>query len=71
MNLLFRTYNKIIPLAVVSNKTLKVGDIVEIHKKKYYINCEPNTISPSGKKNKFYYCVKTTENAVVTNKVKN
>ena len=50
MQLLFRTWNHIIPLAIVTNKTLKQGDVVQIKNQNYYINCEPNTISASGKK---------------------
>ena len=30
MQLLFRTWNHIIPLAIVTNKTLKQGDVVQI-----------------------------------------
>lgn len=56
MNLLFRTYS-LFPLALVKNKTLNIGDIVQIGENKYYINCAPNTISPTGKKYKFYYCI--------------
>ena len=48
MNLLFRTYS-LFPLALVKNKTLNIGDIVQIGENKYYINCAPNTISPTGK----------------------
>jgi hypothetical protein len=69
MQLLFRTWNHIIPLAIVTNKTLKIGDVVEIKGQKYYVNCEPKTVSPSGKKIRFYYCVKATKDAEVTNKV--
>lgn len=69
MQLLFRTRNHIIPLAIVTNKTLKIGDVVEIKGQKYYVNCEPKTVSPSGKKIRFYYCVKTTKDTEVTNKV--
>ena len=62
MNLLFRTYS-LFPLALVKNKTLNIGDI------KYYINCAPNTISPTGKKYKFYYCIQATNNCEVTNTI--
>ena len=47
MQLLFRTWNHIIPLTVVTNKTLKIGDVVEVRGQKYYVNCQPKTISPS------------------------
>ncbi len=70
MQLLFRTWNHFIPLAIVINKTLKQGDIVEIRGRKYYINCEPNGISPSGKRHKFYYCVGVSEECNVTNTVR-
>lgn len=69
MQLLFRTWNHIIPLTVVTNKTLKIGDVVEIRGQKYYVNCQPKTISPSGKKIRFYYCIRTTKDAEVTNTV--
>lgn len=69
MQLLFRTWNHIIPLAIVTNKTLKIGDVIEFKGQKYYVNCEPKTTSPSGKKIRFYYCIRTTEDAEVTNKV--
>lgn len=67
MQLLFRTWNHII--AIVTNKTLKIGDVVEIKGQKYYVNCQPKTVSPSGKKIRFYYCVRTIKDAEVTNKV--
>ena len=70
MQLLFRTWNKIIPLAIVTNKTLKQGDVVEIKGNKYYINCEPNTITPRGKRCRFYYCVKASNEWNVTNNVR-
>lgn len=70
MQLLFGTWNHFIPLAIVKNKSLKVGDIIEVRKHKYYVNCEPGMISPSGKKIRFYYCVCTNENAEVTNSLK-
>lgn len=35
----------------------------------YYINCAPNTISPTGKKYKFYYCIQATNNCEVTNTI--
>ena len=69
MQLLFRTWNKIIPLAIVTNKTLKQGDVVEIKGNKYYINCEPNTITPRGKRCRFYYCVKASNEWNITNNV--
>lgn len=69
MQLLFRTWNHIIPLAIVKNKNLKLGDVVEIRKRKYVITCEPNGISPSGKIHKFYYCVKASNEYRVTNTV--
>ena len=69
MQLLFGTWNHIIPLAIVKNRTLKVGDIVEVRGQKYYINCQPKTVSPSGKKIRFYYCVKTIKDAKVTNSI--
>ena len=69
MQLLFRVWNHIIPLSIVSNKKLKVGDIVEVRGQKYYINCQPKTVSPSGKKIRFYYCVKTVNDAEVTNSI--
>nr|DAK65617.1 MAG TPA: hypothetical protein [Caudoviricetes sp.] len=68
MNLLFRTYS-LFPLALVKNKTLNIGDIVQIGENKYYINCAPNTISPTGKKYKFYYCIQATNNCEVTNTI--
>ena len=70
MQLLFRTWNHFIPLSIVTNKTLKIGDIVEVKGQKYYVNCQPNTISPSGKKIRFYYCVRVIETAEITNTVK-
>ena len=69
MQLLYGVWNHIIPIAIVKNKTLKIGDIVEVRGKKYYINCQPKTISPSGKKIRFYYCVKTTEDTKATNDI--
>lgn len=69
MQLLFRTWNHIIPLAIVTNKTLKIGDVVEVRGQKYYVNCQPKTVSPSGEKIRFYYCVRVIEDAEVTNKV--
>lgn len=69
MDLLFTTYNRMIPLAVVRNKTLKMGDIVKIRGRTYYINCQPGTITPTGKRCKFYYCVRT-EGTKITNAVK-
>ena len=69
MQLLFRTWNHIIPLTVITNKTLKIGDVVEVRGQKYYVNCQPKTISPSGKKIRFYYCIRTTKDAEVTNTV--
>ena len=68
MNLLFRTYS-LFPLALVKNKTLNIGDIVQIGENKYYNNCAPNTISPTGKKYKFYYCIQATNNCQVTNTI--
>lgn len=68
MNLLFRTYS-LFPLALVKNKTLNIGDIVQIGENKYCINCAPNTISPTGKKYKFYYCIQATNNCEVTNTI--
>lgn len=70
MQLLFRTCNHIIPLAIVTNKTLKQGDVVQIKNQNYYINCEPNTISASGKKIRFFYCVRATKDWKITNTVK-
>lgn len=69
MQLLFRTWNHIIPLAIVRNKDLMVGDVVEVRGEKYYINCAPGVYTPSKHKCKFYYCVRADENAKVTNKV--
>jgi len=69
MQLLFRTWNKIIPLAIITNKDLKQGDVVEIKGQKYFINLQPKSTTASGKKVRFYYCVKTTKDAEVTNKV--
>lgn len=69
MQLLFRTWNHIIPLAIVKNKNLKLGDVVEIRGRKYVITCEPNGISPSRKRHKFYYCVKASNEYRVTNTV--
>jgi hypothetical protein len=71
MQLLFRTWNHIIPLAIVTNKTLKFSDIVEINKKKYCVTCEPGNFTPSGKKIRFYYCVKSVDEAEITNTVHN
>ena len=70
MQLLFRTWNHIIPLAIVTNRNLKQGDVVEIKDKKYFINLQPGSITVSGKKKHFYYCVKATNNTPVTNSVK-
>lgn len=69
MKLLFRTWNHIIPLAIVTNKNLKQGDVVEIKGQKYFINLQPDSITVSGKKARYYYCVRTTEDAEVTNKI--
>ena len=69
MQLLFGTWNHFIPLAVVTNKTLKYRDIVEIKGNKYYINCEPNTIRPNGKRCRFYYCVRASKETDITNTV--
>jgi hypothetical protein len=71
MQLLFRTWNHIIPLAIVTNKTLKFSDIVEINKKKYCVTCEPGNFTPSGKKIRFYYCVQSVDEAEITNTVHN
>ena len=68
MQLLFRTWNHVIPLAIVTNKKLKIGDVVEVKGQKYYVNCQPKTVSLSGKKIRFYYCVRTTEDANVNYK---
>lgn len=68
MNLLFRTYS-LLPLAIVRNKSLNIGDIIQIRGYKYYINCAPNTISPTGKKCKFYHCVQAIDNCKVTNTI--
>lgn len=70
MQLLFGTWNHIIPLAIVTNKTLKQKDVVEIKGNKYYINCEPNTITPNGKRCKFYYCVRASNEWDVTNTIR-
>ena len=69
MQLLFRTWNHIIPLAIVTNKTLKQRDVVEIRGDKYYINCEPNTIRPNGKRCRFYYCVRASNEMSITNSI--
>ena len=66
MNLLFRT-NSLFPLAIVRNKSLNIGDIIQIRGHKYYINCAPDTISPTGKKYRFYYCVQAVDNCKITN----
>lgn len=71
MQLLFRTWNHIIPLAVVTNKTLKFSDIVEINKKKYCVTCEPGNFTPGGKRIRFYYCVKAANESETTNTVHN
>lgn len=70
MQLLFRTWNHIIPLAIVSNKTLRQGDVVKIKNQNYYINCKPNTISASGKRIRFFYCIRATNDWKITNTVK-
>ena len=67
MQLLFRTWNHFIPLVIVTNKTLKRGDIVKVRGEKYYVNCEPGTITPSGKRCKFYYCTGAHSTSTVTN----
>lgn len=70
MQLLYRTWNHIIPIAIVTNKTLTQGDIVEIKGDKYYINCEPNTITPRGKRCRFYYCIKASKEQDITNTIR-
>lgn len=70
MQLLFSTWNHFIPLAIVTNKTLKQGDIVEIKGNKYYINCDPNTIRPNGKRCRFYYCIGAINGWEITNTVR-
>ena len=69
MQLLFRTWNHFIPLAIVKNKTLKQGDVVEIKGDKYYINCDPYSIRPNGKKCRFYYCIRALRESTVTNTI--
>lgn len=69
MQLLFTTRNHWIPLAIVTNKTLSQGDIVEIKDKKYYINLVPGYEKWNGKKVKFYFCVRVVDTAEVTNTV--
>lgn len=69
MQLLFTTRNHWIPLAVVTNKTLAQGDIVQIKDKKYYINLVPGYEKLNGKKVKFYFCVRVVDTAKVTNTV--
>ena len=56
MKLLFKTNSKI-PFAIISSKH-KVGDTIVVYRKKYYINCEPKTVSPNGETCKHYYCVR-------------
>lgn len=70
MQLLFGTWNKYIPLAIVTNKRLQRGDVVEIKGNKYYINCEPYTLRPNGKRCKFYHCVKAVKECKVTNTIR-
>ena len=65
MNLLFKTWRRIIPLAIVTNKTLKRGDVVEIKGKKYYISCQPGDMN-----GKFYFCVDAHMSTNVTNTVR-
>ena len=69
MQLLFGTWNHWIPLAVVTNKTLSQGDIVQIKDKKYYIYLAPGSKRCNGKKAKFYFCVGVIDTANVTNTV--
>lgn len=69
MQLLFGTWNHWIPLAIVTNSTLKQGDIVQIKDKKYYINLVPGCKRWNGKKAKFYFCVGVIDTAEVTNTV--
>lgn len=64
MQFLFRTWNHVIPLAIVKNKTLKMGDVVGVRGQKYYVNCQP------GKEHKFFYCVRTVNEAEVTNSIR-
>lgn len=52
MHLIYRTYNHILPLGIISDK-YKVGDYIFLWGKKWYINCQP------GKQYKHYYCVRS------------
>lgn len=38
MQFLFRTWNHVIPLAIVTNKQLKIGDVVEVKGQKLFMN---------------------------------
>lgn len=69
MQLLFTTWDNTNILSVVLNKSLKIGDVVEIKDQKYYITSQPKTILPSGKKSRFYYCVRAVQEAEITNEV--
>ena len=69
INLLFNTGKKF-PIAFVCNNTIKVGDVVKINEKPYYITCVPGTVTPSGNISKFYYCVNASVTFKVTNTVK-
>lgn len=57
IKLLFKCSNHLKPFAIVTNKTLKVGDVVKIKGHRYYINCEPGMTTPRGKKIKHYFCL--------------
>ena len=60
LRLLFRTWNHIIPLAIIGANH-HVCDFIKVWGKYYYITCEPGQISPSGEIIKHYYCVRAAK----------
>lgn len=55
--------------ALTKSKIAKLNHRQYIVEEWVYINCCPDTISPTGKRCKFYYCVQATNNCKVTNTI--
>lgn len=55
-HLVFTTWNHIIPIGWLDD-SYHIGDTFKRFGNIYYINCEPNTVTPTGHVCKHYYCV--------------
>ena len=55
-HLVFTTWNHIIPIGWLDS-SYHIGDSFKRFGNIYYVNCEPNTVTPSGHVCKHYYCV--------------